>query len=154
MCCTRLAENTGRKNDSKNHHVGTIPQLCRAISSQVRHVSTFDNRKKNLLNSNISLTCPYNMVNFGPLAAEMVSLVWGTPANFNGFASWQHYCTALELWASAKVCSVEQKAPPTFGRAAITLFIGPHSSLSLFSDPENPPLESDIVLLAIRQPKL
>jgi len=24
-------------------------------------------------------------VNFGPLAAEIVSLVWGTPANFNGF---------------------------------------------------------------------
>jgi len=25
------------------------------------------------------------MVNFGPLVAEIVSLVWGTPANFNGF---------------------------------------------------------------------
>jgi len=25
------------------------------------------------------------MVNFGGLAAEIVSLVWGTPANFNGF---------------------------------------------------------------------
>jgi len=25
------------------------------------------------------------MVNFGPLAAEIVSLVWATPANFNGF---------------------------------------------------------------------
>jgi len=25
------------------------------------------------------------MVNFGPLTAEIVSLVWGTPANFNGF---------------------------------------------------------------------
>ena len=25
------------------------------------------------------------MVNLGPLAAEIVSLVWGTPANFNGF---------------------------------------------------------------------
>ena len=25
------------------------------------------------------------MVNFGPLAAETVLLVWGTPANFNGF---------------------------------------------------------------------
>jgi len=25
------------------------------------------------------------MVNFGPLAAEIVSLVWGTPGNFNGF---------------------------------------------------------------------
>jgi len=25
------------------------------------------------------------MVNFGPVAAEIVLLVWGTPANFNGF---------------------------------------------------------------------
>ena len=25
------------------------------------------------------------MVNFGLLAAKIVSLVWGTPANFNGF---------------------------------------------------------------------
>jgi len=25
------------------------------------------------------------MVNLGPLAAEVVSLVWGTPANFNLF---------------------------------------------------------------------
>jgi len=25
------------------------------------------------------------MVNFGPLAAEIVSLVWDTPANFNRF---------------------------------------------------------------------
>jgi len=41
--------------------------------------------EKNLLSSNISSTCPHNMVNFGPLAAEMVSLVWGTPCNFNGF---------------------------------------------------------------------
>ena len=44
-----------------------------------------DNRKKNLLSSSISSTCPHNMVNFGPLAAEIVSLVWGTPSNFNGF---------------------------------------------------------------------
>ena len=41
-----------------------------------------DNRKKL---ANISPTCPYNMVNFDVLAAEIVSLVWGTPANFNGF---------------------------------------------------------------------
>jgi len=25
------------------------------------------------------------MVKFGPVAAEIVSLVWGTPANFSGF---------------------------------------------------------------------
>jgi len=41
--------------------------------------------EKNLLNSNISPTCPLNRVNFGPLAAEIVSLVWRTPTNFNGF---------------------------------------------------------------------
>jgi len=41
--------------------------------------------EKNLLSSNISSTCPHNMVNFGPLAAEIVLLVWGTPASFNGF---------------------------------------------------------------------
>ena len=28
---------------------------------------------------------PHNMVNFDPLAAKIVSLVWGTPTNFNGF---------------------------------------------------------------------
>jgi len=39
-CCTRLAANTGRKKVAKNHHLGTIAQLCRAISSQLRHVST------------------------------------------------------------------------------------------------------------------
>ena len=38
-----------------------------------------------MLSSNISSTCPHNMVNFGLLAAEIVSLVWGTPANFNRF---------------------------------------------------------------------
>jgi len=36
MYCTRLAENTGRKD----RHLGAIAQLCRAVSSQIRHVST------------------------------------------------------------------------------------------------------------------
>jgi len=48
-----------------------------------------------------------------------------------GFASWQRYCTVLQQWASAKLCSVEQRAPPIFGRAAITLGIGPYSSFLL-----------------------
>jgi len=57
-------------------------QLCRAISLQLRHISTIG---KNLLSSNISSTCLHNMVNFGPLAAEIGPVVWGTPPNFNGF---------------------------------------------------------------------
>jgi len=35
LCCTRLAGNTGRKN---HRHLRTIAQLCRAISSQLRHI--------------------------------------------------------------------------------------------------------------------
>jgi len=66
----------------KNRHLGTITQLCLAVSSQLRNVSTIG---KKLLSSNTSSTCSRNMVNFGPLAAEIGSVVWGTPANFNGF---------------------------------------------------------------------
>jgi len=44
-----------------------------------------DNRKKLVKQSNISPTCSYNMVNFGPLEAEIGSLVLGTPATFHGF---------------------------------------------------------------------
>jgi len=49
-----------------------------------------------------------------------------------GFMSWQHYCTVLQQWESAKLCGIEQRAPPIFGRAAITLGIVPHSSFVLF----------------------
>ena len=51
----------------------------------LRIQGTYRQSKKNLLSSNMSSTCPHNTANFGPLAAEIVSLVWGTPANFNGF---------------------------------------------------------------------
>jgi len=81
-CCTRLAGNAGPKKVAKNRHLGTIAQLCWAISSQLRHVSTIG---KNLLTSNMFSRCPHNTVNFGPLATEIGLPVWGTPANFNGF---------------------------------------------------------------------
>jgi len=82
MCCTWFAGNTGRKNDAKNRHLSTIAQLCWAVSSQLRHISTIG---KNLLSSNTSSTCPHSMVKFGPLTAEIGSGVWGTRANLNGF---------------------------------------------------------------------
>jgi len=104
-CCTRLAANAGPRKVAKNRHLGTIPQLCRAISSQLRHVSTIG---KNLLSSNISSTCPHNnMVNFGPLAAEIVSLVWGTLVNFNGFRVLAEHSSSVRQ----PNCGVEQRAP-------------------------------------------
>jgi len=54
-----------------------ITQLCLAISSQVRNVSTVS--KKLVKWQYLS------MVNFGPLTAEICWRVWGTPANFNWF---------------------------------------------------------------------
>jgi len=79
MYCMRLAKNTGRKKSPFWHH-------CKNLSSYVFATKAcIDNRKKNLLNSNVFSTRPHNMVNFGPLAAEICWRVWGTPANFNGF---------------------------------------------------------------------
>jgi len=69
------------KNSPSAHHRTTLSGYIFAT----RHLSTFDNHKKNLLNSNTSSTCPHNMANFGPLTAEISSWVLGTPANFNGF---------------------------------------------------------------------
>jgi len=67
------------------------------------------------------------MVNFGPLAAEICPVVWGTPANFNGFldlAALLH--GTVVSGRQPKLCGVEQRAPPIFDRAAITLGISPH----------------------------
>ena len=66
------------KKSPSGHHPTTSSGYIFATKACI------DNQKKNL-SSNISSTCPHNMVNFGPLAAEICWQVWGTPANFNGF---------------------------------------------------------------------
>ena len=134
-------QNIARKLPSKHH--------CTILSSCIFTTKAYiNNQKKNLLNSNTSSTCPHNRVNFSPLTAEIGSWVWGTPASFNRFrilAALLHgtlvkerksiyiapFCTKVHTkhqWASAKLCGIEQSASTIFGRAAITLGIGPHSS--------------------------
>jgi len=201
MCCTRLVVGNTvpyAKMTQKSpsvHHRTTLSSYIFATKACI------DNRKKNLLNSKTSSTCSYKMANFGPLTAEIVSLVWGTPANFDGFrvigfvtaatslTGGQPYfarCLAvsraatlyIHFWGQGfggscpltEFCQVQnslcvqvlpspiltalqrgtpaadisqtlrrgtrngitelsQAAPPIFGWAAITLGIGPHSSL-------------------------
>jgi len=89
MCCTQLAGNTGCKKSPFWHHHTTLSGYI------FRTKACIDNPKKNLLNSNTSSTGPDNMVNFGLLAAEIVSLVLGTLQISTGFASCHRYCTAL-----------------------------------------------------------
>jgi len=73
------------------------------------------------------------MVNFGPPTAEIGSLVWGTPANFNGFCFLAALLHGTVVVGVSQLRGVEQRAPPKFGRAAITFGIGPHSSFVLFT---------------------
>jgi len=176
----------------KNRYLGTIAQLCRGISSQLRHVSTIG---KKLVKQQYLL---YMTLQYGELQPtsgwdRFVSL--GRPSKFQGVSRlgfvtaatslngsqpsfarclavscaatlyihfwrllprngilpgvksslrppslalsyWQRYCTSLEKWARAKLCGIEHRAPPIFGRATITLGLNPHSSwrwLFLFS---------------------
>jgi len=85
MCCTRLAQNTGRKKIAKNlpsaHHCTTLSGYIFTTKARI------DNRK-NLLKSNISSTCSHNMVNSGPLTAEIGSCVWALQQISTTFASW------------------------------------------------------------------
>jgi len=90
------------KSPSAHHRTN-----CRAISSQLRHISTIG---KNLLSSSISSTCRDNMVNFGPLAAEIDPVVWGTPANLNGFR------VLAALLHGSQVLGVSQTAALNRGR--------------------------------------
>jgi len=66
----------------RGHHRTTLSGYIFATKARI------DNWKKILLNSNTFPTCPHNMVNFGPLAAEIGSLVCGTLRISTGFASW------------------------------------------------------------------
>jgi len=124
MCCTRLAENTECQNDAKKSPSGHHPTTLSAYIFATK--ACIDNLKKNLLNSNTSSTCSDNTVNFGLPAAEICWRVWGTPVNFNRFrvlAALLHGTLAVGV---SKLCGVEQRVPPIFGRAAITLGIVPH----------------------------
>ena len=90
MCCTRITGNAGPKKWPKNRHLGTIAQLCRAISSQLRHVSTIG---KKLLSSNIFSTClTYGKLR--PTSGCDRSGSLGHPQQIStAFASWLRYCS-------------------------------------------------------------
>jgi len=92
-----------RKKSPSWHHRTTLSGYIFATMARI------DNRKK-LLSSNISSRNPHNMVNFGPLAAEIGLPVWGTPANFNGFR------VLVERLHGSQVVGVSQTAELNRGR--------------------------------------
>ena len=73
--------------------------------------------EKNLLNSSISSTRPYNMANCGVLTAEVGSAVWGTQQiSTVFFAPWLRFCSDVAHRMPTKLCTM-------FGRLLGTLYI-------------------------------
>jgi len=119
--------NTGRKKSPKIRHLRIIAQICRAISWQLRHVSTIGKcvKQQYLLHT----SSQYGELR--PTSGWDRSGSLGHPANFNGFrvlAALLHgilvvgVSQTLRRWTEGAI----------FGRAAITLGIGPHSSYAIF----------------------
>jgi len=102
--------------DAKNRPFGTIAQLCRAVSLQLRHVPTIG---KKLVKHRYLPTCPHTMVNFDLLTAEICWRVWGTPANFNSF------CILAALLHGTLVVGVSQTAALNRRRHLYSLFTAP-----------------------------
>jgi len=66
------------KKSLSGHHRTTLSGYIFATKARI------DNREKTFKQQYLPM-CSHSMVNFGLLAAEIVSLVWGTPANVNRF---------------------------------------------------------------------
>jgi len=81
MCCTRLAENTGRKNYAKKslsaHHRTTL-------SGYIFGTKAFIDNRKKLVKQQYLLHMS-SQYGEGLLTAEIGSGFWDTQANFNGF---------------------------------------------------------------------
>ena len=82
MCCARLAGNAGPKISPK---IAIWTPSHKFVGLYLRNWGTYRQSEKKLVKQRYLPTCPYNIVNVGLLAAEILSLVWGTPANFNRF---------------------------------------------------------------------
>ena len=81
-CCTRLAENTEPKKSPKNRHLRTIAQICRAVCSQLWHVSIIG---KKVVKQQYLLHVSSQHGERLPTKAETGLPVWGTQAHFNEF---------------------------------------------------------------------
>jgi len=86
----------------KNRHLRTTAQVCLAVFSQLRHVSTIG---KELLISGISCTSLHSMVNFGRLLAEICWRVWAPQQISTGFASCLRYCSDVAHRRPTNLCT-------------------------------------------------
>jgi len=121
-CCTRLTENTGRKKLPSGHHRTTLSGYIFATKA------CLNNRKK--------LVKQQYLLHRSWLYGEL-----RPTSGWDRFTSLRHPCKFQRVSHLGSVtarhsssgrepnCAVEQRAPPIFGRAAITLALAHISSL-------------------------
>jgi len=97
-----------------------------AVASTALAMRALRRAVKAAISSNMSSTRLHNMANFGPLAAEIGSVVWDTQANFNGFRVLA--ALALQQWRQPNFAALNRGRHLYLPGAAIMLGIGPHSS--------------------------
>jgi len=102
-----------------------------------------DNRKKNLLNSNISSRCLHNM-NFSPLTAEIRWWVWGTHANFNGLGV---LASLLQRRPSLEANQTLHDVWPSPGLVCYIYTFGGSCHLA-----ENCPMQNSLYVQVLRSP--
>jgi len=143
-CCTRLAENTGRKKSSKIRHLGTIAQLCWAITSQLRHVSTIGKKlvKQQYLlhmfpqygelwptsgwdrSGSLGHPCKFQLVSrLGSITARISSS--GHQPNFAALNRGRHLYSARRPshWALAHILLDNSNSSITVSRLPVSIFI-------------------------------
>jgi len=92
------------------------------VGLYLRHWGMYRQSEKNLLNSNISSTCPHNKTNFGSLTVEIGWRLLNTTANLNGFCvldSLLHQRRSTEvnqLDFRDLINSIQQRAPTMMAR--------------------------------------
>jgi len=92
MRCMRLA--AMQIQDAKNRHLGTIAQLCRAMSSQLRHVSTIGKKLVKQISTG-----------FASWQRYCTASTSGRQANFAALNTGRHLCSAGRPsgWALAHI---------------------------------------------------
>jgi len=142
MCCTRLAGNTGRKNDAKI----AICAPSHNLSSYIFATSaSIDNQKPNFARCLAVSWAGTLYIHFrvllppdGILPGAKFTLRPSHAFYYIGSVTAGHSSSRRQPNFLAWYKELSQRAPPIFGWAAITLGIGPHSSfIIIINQPRN-----------------
>jgi len=99
-CCARLSANTGHKKVAINRHLRSIAQLCRIISSQLRHILTIG---KKLVKQQYLLHMSPQYGELRPTSGWDRSGSLGHPCKFQrvsrlGIVTARHCSSSLQCW--------------------------------------------------------